>query len=481
MRMTLTEICDVTSGAFWSGDGSSPHAASGNELRVVESVSIDSRRLVPGELFVALHGSRDGHSYLGDAAARGAAAALIDRVDLRSDGFPDPGRFPLVRVADTMAALVSLGRATRERAIGVEVVGITGSVGKTSMKDLAAGALRSRRVVASAESFNNELGVPLTLCRADPTTQVLLVEMGTRHAGDLTRLAEIARPNVGVVTNVGLAHVGEFGTTGAIARAKGELLERLPSSGVAVLNADDEPSRSLHLRTRARVLRFGFVASADVRGSGVTFDHELRPRFRIESPWGTAEVSLRLHGVHHVANALAAVSVAGALGEPVDAIVKGLGEVSAARWRFQVATAPGGFLVINDAYNANPASMKAAIEGLAALDVSGRRFAVLGEMAELGHFAHREHSALGRLVVRCGIDVVVVVGEGARDIATAAREDRGVSEAGLPDVVEVIDSAAALDVLRAKLGPGDAVLVKASRWVALETVAEALVGGGQST
>lgn len=477
MRMTLAEICDVTFGVLWNGDDARP----GGKSRVVESVAIDSRKLVPGELFVALHGSRDGHAFLDDAAVRGAAAALIDRVDLRSEEMADPGRFPLVQVADTMEALVLLSREARERATSADVIGMTGSVGKTSVKDLAAGALRSRRVVASAESFNNEIGVPLTLCRADPTTQVLLVEMGARHVGDLTRLAEIARPNIGVVTNIGLAHVGEFGTIEVTVRAKGELLESLPPAGVAVINADDEHSSALHTRTAAQVLRFGCAASADVRGSAVMVDGALRPSFRVETPWGNSEVKLRLHGVHQVANALAAVSVAGALGEPIDAVAAGLGEVSPAQWRFQVASAPGGFRVINDAYNANPASMKAAIEGLAALEVQGRRFAVLGEMAELGALADQEHSTVGRFVASCGIDVVVVVGEGAEAIATEARRDLAGSEVKSRDVIEVSNATEALEVLRAELRSEDAVLVKASRSVGLEVLADALLVGKQRT
>ncbi|MDP9006489.1 MAG: UDP-N-acetylmuramoyl-tripeptide--D-alanyl-D-alanine ligase, partial [Actinomycetota bacterium] len=334
------------------------------------------------------------------------------------------------------------------------VVGITGSVGKTTVKDLLAGALSQRwRTAASAGSFNNELGVPLTLLGAGDDAEAVVVEMGARFSGDLRYLCGIARPTVGVVTAVNLVHTETFGSLEDVARAKAELVEALPVDGSAVLNADDLLVAAMAGRTSARVLRYG-LEHGDVRAEGITLDAELRPSFHLRSPWGDAEVTLAVRGGHQVANALAAAAAALACGVDPEAVASGLGHASASPWRMALARSPSGALVLNDAYNANPTSMLAALRALAALDAS-RRVAVLGTMAELGEVSRREHANVAAAAAGLGIEVLAV-DEPAYGV----------------EVVDDVD--AALDAL-GELGEGDAVLVKGSRVAGLERLAADLL------
>lgn len=409
----------------------------------VAGASIDSRTVIPGELFVPVVAERDGHDFIDHAVAAGATAYLTSK---------SPQGGTAVVVDDTVTALAELGRHTRNQFDG-PVVGITGSVGKTSVKDMAAAAIGADRPThASPMSFNNELGVPLTLVNRPEDAEVVVVEMGARGKGHIAWLCTLGRPSVGVVTAVGAAHTELFGTVEAVAEAKGELVESLDPSGVAVINADQPLVAAMAERTEADVLTFG-RAGGDVRATDVSLDDGLRPRFRLETPSGQARVALAVCGEHMVDNALAAAAAALAVGVEVDAIAAGLGAARLSPWRMEVTELASGGVLINDAYNANPMSMAAGLRSLAAVD-RRRRVAVLGVMAELGDRAAAEHAAVGALAQELGIEVI--------SVATA---DYGLSP--------VDDAAAALQAL----GPVDgdtAVLVKASRAAGLDAVATAL-------
>ena len=413
---------------------------------VMAGASIDSRTVIPGELFVPVVAERDGHDFIDHAVAAGATAYLTSK---------SPQGGTAVVVDDTAKALAELGRHARNQFDG-PVVGITGSVGKTSVKDMAAAAIGADRPThASPMSFNNELGVPLTLVNRPEDAEVVVVEMGARGVGHIAWLCTLGRPSVGVVTAVGAAHTELFGTVEAVAEAKGELVEALDRSGVAVLNADQPLVAAMAERTEADVLTFG-RAGGDVRATDVNMDDGLRPQFRLETPSGQATVALAVCGEHMVDNAIAAAAAALAVGVGVDEIAAGLGAARLSPWRMEVTELASGGVLINDAYNANPMSMAAGLRSLAAVDRL-RRVAVLGEMAELGDRAAAEHAAIGSLARELGIEVIPV--------ATA--------EYGLAPVADA-------DAAVAALGPVDgdtAVLVKASRAVGLEAVAAALADG----
>jgi UDP-N-acetylmuramoyl-tripeptide--D-alanyl-D-alanine ligase len=426
-------------------------AAVGGRLQgpdvAVDGAAIDSRTVRAGQLFVPVVAARDGHEFVADALAAGAAAYLTSR---------EPVGGTAVVVEDTVRALQGAGRLARDRLPG-PVVGVTGSVGKTSVKDLLTGVLRRVRATAASErSFNNELGVPLTLLGAPDATEVAVVEMGARRIGHIAALCAIAAPNVGVVTRVAAAHTEVFGSLEAVAQAKGELVEALPVDGTAVLFAGDPRVAAMERRTRARVLPFG--DGGEVTAEGVTLDDELRPRFTLRTPWGSApDVRLATRGLHQVDNALAAAAAALAcdLGLDVVDVAEGLGTAELSPWRMDLATAPGGARILNDAYNANPASTGAALRSLAALPAE-RRHAVLGVMAELGEDEAREHALIGSLAAELGIRVLAV----------------GTDAYGVEEVVDGIDAAV---VALGPLGAGDAVLVKGSRIAGLETLAERLL------
>jgi len=452
---TLKEVAEATGGRLVDAD---PDA-------VVTGVEVDSRKVGPGELFVALPGSRiDGSLFAAAAAQAGAAATLAQ------EGTVFAGA--RIEVPDPLAALAALGTAVRDRSAAA-VVGVTGSNGKTTTKDLLAATLATNlQVVANQASFNNEVGLPLTLCRIEPATQAVVVEMGARGPGHIAALARLARPGVGVVLNVGESHLGMFGSREAIAEAKGELVEALPADGVAVLNADDPRVAAMAGRTVARVVRFGQGPEADVAAEEVRLDGDGRARFRLRTPAGTAPVTLPAPGEHLVGCALAAAAAAGVLGVGPDDVAAGLEGAALSPMRMEVRNRPDGLTVVNDAYNANPSSMAAALKTLAALGrEGGRTVAVLGEMAELGPDAAAEHDRIGRLATRLGIDRLVGVGEPGRVMVNAAR-----MEGMWPEEAEAVaDADAALALLTPVLGPADVVLVKASRVVALDRVADALL------
>ncbi len=364
----------------------------------------------------------------------------------------------------------------RER-LTCTVVGITGSSGKTGTKDLVAGVLSCLGPTVSAlGSFNTEVGLPLTILSADEQTRYLVLEMGMRGEGHIDYLVRLARPDVGVVVNVGSAHLGMLGSREAIARAKGELVTGLGPDGVAVLNGDDPLVRAMADRTAARVLTFGESADCDVRATDIRVDENARPSFTLSqaSTLEAQPVTLQFSGEHYVSNALAAAAVGLSLGASVEQVADGLRAASpVSRWRMEVAVAPGGYTVVNDAYNANPESMRAALKTLAAMAAGRRTWAVLGEMRELGDASVDEHDAIGRLAVRLDISKLVCVGAGTRVMHLGASNEGSWGE----ESMHVPDVEAAIELVRAQVRPGDVVLVKASRSVGLERVAEALLEG----
>ena len=433
MRLRATEVADATGGTL-----------SGPEV-TVDGVRIDSRLVRGGELFVALRAERDGHEYVEAALDAGAGACLVER---------PAGRGTSIVVEDTFVALTQLATRMRDR-LPDRVVGITGSVGKTSTKDLLAAALGRRyRVSASPKSFNNELGVPLTVLDTPDGAEAVVVEMGARGRGHIASLCAVARPLVGVVTTVGLSHSEFFGTVEDVAVAKSELVEALPEHGTAVLNADAPLVAAMAGRTDARVLTFG-LAAGDVRATHVNLDDDLRPTFRLRTPWGDAGVELQVRGHHQVANALAAAAAALACDADLETVAAGLGDAQLSPWRMELHRAPSGALILNDTYNANPLSMEAALRALAELPAL-RRTAVLGIMAELGDVGPSEHARMGALAAALGVRIIAVDAPdyGAETVA-------GAGEA------------------RERLGPvtdGDAVLVKGSRAAGLESLASTLAG-----
>ncbi len=463
IALTLAEVAQAVGGSMYDiPDPSRP---------VTGPVVIDSRQVEPGALFAALPGERvDGHDYARQAVADGAVAVLAAR----------PVGVPAIVVDDVRDALGALAKHVIER-LGTAVVALTGSAGKTSTKDLIAQLLqRLGPTVWTPGSLNNEIGLPLTALRATGDTRHLVLEMGARGIGHIAYLTGLTPPRIGAVLNVGTAHIGEFGGREQIAQAKGELVEALPEAaagGVAVLNADDPLVKAMAARTKARVVLFGEADDAEVRAEDVRLDDSGRPVFTLRTPSGCAQVTLRLYGEHHVSNALAAAAVAGELGMPVAEIASALSAAGTlSRWRMEVVERPDGVTVVNDAYNANPESMRAALRALAAMGKGRRTWAVLGEMAELGGESFAEHDAIGRLAVRLNVSKLVAVGGQA-----AAWLDAGAKNEGSwgEESVHVSDAEAAIDLLRSEVRPGDVVLVKASRAIGLERVAAALLDGAE--
>jgi len=456
---------------------------------VTGPAATDSREVVPGGLFVARAGEvADGHDFVAAAHAAGAAASLVARPVRDADGAL---LGPQVVVPDVQAAFEALARSAVDalRADGAVVVGVTGSAGKTTTKDLLAALLAELGpTTATPRSYNGEVGLPLTVLAAEPGTRCLVLEMGARGVGHVAALCRVAPPDVAVVLNVGSAHVGEFGSIEAVERAKGELPEALGEGGVAVLNADDERVARMAGRTRGRVVAVranGSGEGAAVWAEDVDLDAGGRAVFRLRSRLGLAEgaepqearVALRLVGEHHVANAVAAAAVALHLGLPPDRVAAVLSTTAAAsRFRMEVTERSDGVTVVNDAYNANPESVRAALKALVSLrrgpDGRERRtWAVLGEMLELGASSTAEHDLVGRLAVRLNVSHLVAVGPGARAVHSGAQHEGSWGD----EAVHVADAEEALALLREELRPGDVVLVKSSNAAGLRALGEQLV------
>jgi UDP-N-acetylmuramoyl-tripeptide--D-alanyl-D-alanine ligase len=498
--LTVAQIAEIVGGTLAD---IAPQAAA--ELHVTGTVEFDSRAVGPGGLFLALPGARsDGHDHAASAVAAGAVAVLAARpvgvpaIVVAPDAAPDARAGVLEHDADgsgaaVLAALAKLAEAVAAELVagGLTIVGITGSSGKTSTKDLVAAVLDPLgEVVAPPGSFNNELGHPWTVLRATRRTDYLIVEMSARHPGNIAALAQIAPPAIGVVLNVGTAHLGEFGSRDAIARTKAELPQAVPSSGVVILNVDDPAVAAMAHVSAGWVVRVSRSSQtdsgpSDVWAEDVSLDELARPRFILHALGTTAEVQLGVYGDHQVTNALCASAVAlqcGARVEQVAAALAKAGPVS--RHRMQVSTRADGVTVIDDAYNANPDSMRAGLQALAWIAHGGqqqssrprRSWAVLGEMAELGEDAITEHDRIGRLAVRLDVSRLVVVGMGRSMSAMhhgAVMEGSWGSEADR-GAVSVADGDAALALLRAEVQPGDVILVKASNAAGLGALADAL-------
>ena len=461
IEMTLTEIADVVDGVAHGG------------ATVTGGAFIDTRTPEAGGLFVAVAGERvDGHDFAGAAGAAGAVAVLGTR----------PTDLPTVVVADVTVALGRLARHVVDRLPDTLVLAMTGSQGKTGTKDYLAHVLaEAGPTVATRGNFNNELGVPLTVLRATPETRYLVVEMGARGVGHIAELCEIAPPQVAAVLNVGTAHIGEFGSRESIAHAKGEIVEALAADGTAVLNADDELVAAMASRTSATVTTFG-SAPADVTVRDVTADELGRQSFDLVHRGSGATVHLAQVGAFQWRNAAAAAAMALAAGLDLDTVADGLADaVPASRWRMELTERADGLVVLNDAYNANPESVRAALDTLGGIGAgSGRRtVAVLGEMLELGDGAAAAHAGVGEYAAEAGVDVLVAVGPVAAAVARAfeASQTPGVA-------IATAGRDAAVDWLRHNVTAADVVLVKASRGAALEVIADELLvieGEGRST
>lgn len=446
-------------------------AGASAQQRVSGSVETDSRLVGPGSIFFALPGEvTDGHRFAPDAVAAGAALVVCrERLELA---------VPQLVVRDGLDALASLARevVARVHAQGdLRVIGITGSNGKTTTKNLLRAILEAEApTVAPEGSFNNQVGAPISMLRIDEATRYLIVEMGASGVGEIARLVSIARPDIGVVLKVGLAHAGEFGGIEATEAAKAEMVTELDASALAVLNVDDERVARMAERTRARVVGFGLSGAAELRADDVVATVD-GTSFTLVADGVRRPVRLRILGEHHVMNALAALAVARGLGIDLDRAIAALAEVPRAeRWRMEVLTREDGAIVINDAYNASPDSTAAALKTLAQLgrEENRRTVAVIGEMAELGPYAQEEHDRIGRLAVRLDIRQLVVVGDAARHVHAAA----GLEGSWDGESVFVPDIDAAYDVLRDVLRPEDIVLVKSSKSAGLRFLGDRLVG-----
>jgi UDP-N-acetylmuramoyl-tripeptide--D-alanyl-D-alanine ligase len=448
--------------------GAAPDLVGDPGAIVTGPVVIDSRQARPGSLFAALGGTRaDGHDFAADAVAAGAVAVLATR----------PVGVPALIVPDVPAALAALARAVVDRVPGLTIAAITGSAGKTTTKDLAAQLIEPLGPTVSPQnSYNNEQGHPLTVLRVTGETRYLVAEMSARGPGHIAALCRISPPRFGVVLCVGHAHAGVFGSIDDVARAKAELPAALPADGVAVLSADDPRVLAMTGSTAARVVTFGRALGADYRAADVVLDEAGRPGFTLVTAAGTAPVRLRLHGEHNVANALAAAALASQLGLGVAEVAAGLSAATArSRWRMEVTRRPDGVTVVNDAYNANPEALSAALSAVAAMAGRGRAFAVLGYMTELGDQAEELHEQAGHQAARAGLAGLIVVGEAAAPMLTGAKAEpswRG-------ELVQVPDAAAAVPAVGRLVRPGDVVLVKASRAANLQRVALALTGEEQ--
>jgi UDP-N-acetylmuramoyl-tripeptide--D-alanyl-D-alanine ligase len=444
LPLTLAEIAAAVDGTLHDADP---------QTRVTGLCTFDSRSVEPGSLYVALVGARvDGHTFAGQAVDAGATAVLATR----------PVDVPAIVVDDVLSAYGRLATVIVRRLPELGVVAVTGSVGKTTTKDLLGQVLsRLGPTTAPPGNRNSESGMPENVSRLTPDSRYLVLEMGARHIGDIAYLTTLVRPHVGIVLNVGTAHLGEFGSRENIARAKGELVEALPTDGAAVLNADDPLVAAMANRTNAKVVTFGLGEGATVRAEDVTID-EGRASFTLVTPQGSARVALRLHGEHLVSNALATAAAVLHFTDDLALVAEALSAAElVSGGRMEVFDTPGGVTVINDAYNASPVSMIAALKSLKTLANGRRTIAVLGQMNELGKTSAADHVGVGEAVGGLGVDLLITVGND-----DAAQLGNAAAMHGIP-TLHAADRDAATAVLLDRLTPSDVVLLKASNGVGL--------------
>lgn len=443
--------------------------AGGPPPEVFRGVATDTRALSPGALFIALKGERfDGHDFVAEAFRRGAAGALVSR-EVAAPGLQ-------LVVSDTLAALGRLA-ASHRKSLSVQVIAVTGSIGKTTVKEMVAAILsRGWLTGLTPGNYNNEIGVPLALLDLTPAHKAAVVELAMRGRGQIAYLADMAQPRIGLITNVGVSHLELLGSRQAIAEAKAELLAALPRDGAAVLNADDEFFDFLRERSPCRVLSFARSADADVRAKRAELTAEGRIRFELRGWWGEQEVSLAAAGRHHALNAAAAAAAAMAAGAEEEWIAEGLASFEGAEMRSQVARAPGGFTVIDDSYNAAPDSMRVALELLADLP-GNRKWAVLGDMKELGPMAAEWHREIGELAASLRLAGLITVGDLGQHVAEGALGAKPGMSPG--HVMEAADNAEAAALTRERVSLGDVVLVKGSRAMKMEEIVRSLLAGSQ--
>lgn len=459
LDFSAADVARATGGKLLSGAG---------EQRI-SGVTIDSRQVKPGDMFVALKGERvDGHQFIPEAVARGAVAVLLER-----EIFP-PGTVALLKVPDCREALLDLA-AWHRRRFSLVTVGITGSTGKTTTKEMVAAVLaQSFSVHKNRGNYNTEIGVPLTLFELEPDHEIAVLEMGMRGREQIRRLAQVAAPKIGVITNIGLTHLELLGTVENIARAKWELVEELPPAGIAVLNGDDERLRQLSRSFKGRVFFYGLGVENDFRAVEMESRKDGSISFTACTPAGEGRIQLPLPGRHNVVNALAALAAGAALGMSLPEMARGLAAMEPAAMRLNIVKNKAGVTIINDAYNANPTSMESGLLTLMDLKGEGRAVAVLGDMLELGPAASKAHWEVGEKAARLGLDLLVALGEWRETVLAGAREG------GLPGektrAFSDKDEAAAF--LKDWLQAGDLVLVKASRGLQLEDIVAELLDQG---
>jgi len=437
------------------------------QLMEIKGISIDSRTVKEGELFVAIRGDRfDGHDFVPDAIKKGAWGAIVDRNGLEAKYADMSGLKNVIPVEDTLFSLQEMSLMHRKKFLG-PVIAVTGSNGKTTTKEMLASILlRQGPVLKTEGNLNNHIGVPLTLLKLEARHKAAIIEMGMSGLGEIETLTRLAMPSVGVITNIGPAHLQFLGSTDTVAQAKGELLQMMRSDGIAVLNADDQYFTALGNKYSGRILSFGIDAQADVRAEDIVQERELTD-LTIRADGRSVLVRLRTVGRHNVYNALAAAAAALATGLPLESVKFGLEDFRPVAMRSEIKDM-NGRTVLADYYNANPASMKAALETLASLTGGKRTIAVLGDMLELGDAGPEEHREIGRIAARLRVDLLICVGPLARHIA------EGASSAGMARgrVLEAKTTEQGAALLRELSRPGDIVLVKGSRGMKMEKVLE---------
>ncbi len=456
MRLKITEIASAIGGEIVRGDISVE----------VTGISTDTRQLHVGDLFVALIGeNNDGHLYLEDAAGQGASGIIVSR-DVKGA----LGNIPVIKVKDTLYALGELAKWYLRQA-DVRVAAVTGSVGKTTTKEMAACVLEAKApTLKNAGNYNNEIGLPLTIFELKPEHRFAVLEMAMRGPGEIDRLAEIAEPEAGIITNIGISHIERLGSIEAIANAKGELFARLPESGIALMEAGNEWWDFLSKKAKCRVMGFGFSEKAEVRGSDLETDDRGCPIFNVWHEGKSARVRLSAPGEHNAINALAAIALGLAFGVSLNDSAERLRNCSLPEMRMKVSTTANGITVVDDTYNASPASMAAALRLMRTLR-GDRKVAILGDMLELGKESESAHREIGELAVESGASLLICVGERAAGFAEGARY------AGLPEksIYKFESSEEATKVLRPLLQSGDVVLIKGSRMMKMELIVEALL------